>query len=134
MACVLKGHKNDIGLFKLWTSYGDKYKVWEYYTTEHYVDYPPVYLYILYTVGRIAALFGVSKDEQAYLAFIKFVPILCDAITTIFVFKCAKNKIGEKKAFTLAWISALNPAFLCNSTVWGQVDSFATLIVRLSTK
>lgn len=129
MACVFEGHKNDIALFKLWTSFGDEHKVWEYYTTEHYVDYPPVYLYILFTMGKIASILGINKDEKIYLAVIKFVPILCDALTTIFVFKFAKNKIGEKKAFTLAWISALNPAFISNSTVWGQVDSFATLIV-----
>lgn len=123
------GYIQDTGLFRLWTSYGEKYKIWEYYTTENYVDYPPVYLCILYTVGKIASLFGVESSSNLYLCFIRFVPILFDMLSSLFIFKFAKDKIGDKNAITLALLSAVNPINIFNSTVWGQVDSVVTMIL-----
>lgn len=124
-----KGYIQDTGLFRLWTSYGERYKIWEYYTTENYVDYPPVYLCVLYTVGKIASLFGVESNTNLYLCFIRFVPILFDMICSIFIFKFGKDEIGDKNAMTLALLSAVNPANIFNSTVWGQVDSVVTMIL-----
>ncbi len=124
-----KGYIQDTALFRLWTSFGEKYKIWEYYTTEHYVDYPPVYLTVLYLVGKTATLFNVDSQSALYLSFIRFVPILFDAFCSIFIFKFAKDKIADKKAMLLALLSAINPINIFNSTVWGQVDSVVTLML-----
>ena len=123
------GYIQDTGLFRLWTSFGENYKISEYYTTEHYVDYPPVYLTVLYIVGKIASLFKVYSQSDTYLCFIRFVPILFDALCSIFIFRFAKDKIGDKKAMMLALMSAINPVNIFNSTVWGQVDSVVTLML-----
>lgn len=128
-AQILPGHKQDAGLFRAWTSFGNEHHIWEFYKTDLYVDYPPVYLYILFGIGKVAKLFGVAPDSAAYLSFIKFIPILCDAITSIFIFQFARDKVGVRKAAALAFLSAINPANILNSTVWGQVDSFVTLLM-----
>ena len=42
------GYINDTKLFRLWASWGEEYHIWEYYTAGKYVDYPPVYLTVLF--------------------------------------------------------------------------------------
>lgn len=123
------GFTTDTGLFRSWTSYGEKYHIWEYYTTERYVDYPPAYLTVLFVVGKIASLFGVDSQSDLYLCFIRFVPIMFDAICSIFIFRFAKDKIGDKPAIILALLSAFNPVNIYNSTVYGQVDSIVVMLV-----
>lgn len=127
-AQIIPGHKQDSGLFQAWTSFGLEHGVSEYYTTELYVDYPPVYLTILYGVGRLAALLGIDPGTNGYLVVIKFIPILCDSLFTLLLFLLAKEKIGVRKAGALALLTALNPAMIVNSTIWGQVDSFVLLL------
>ncbi len=128
LARFLPGHKQDSGLFQAWTSFGLKHKMSEYYTTDLYVDYPPVYLCLLYGIGKIAALFGISPQSGAYTVFIKLIPILCDSVFSIFIFSFAKERTGIKKAGAIALLSAVNPAMILNSTIWGQVDSFTLLL------
>ena len=47
------GHVQDTGLFRAWASFAEDHAVREYYTTDLYVDYPPVYLYVLYALGTL---------------------------------------------------------------------------------
>jgi len=131
LAATIPGHKQDIGLFTQWAAFSESHPIWEYYTTELYVDYPPVYLYVLYLVGSLARLFRIPSDSAQYLSFIKFVPILFDAMTTIFIFRFARSRLGDKKALALAFLSAVNPMNIVNSTIWGQVDSVTTLLCVL---
>ncbi len=128
VCAILPGHKQDSGLFQAWTSFGLEHKMSEYYTTDLYVDYPPVYLSLLYGIGKIAALFGIDPGTGGYIVMIKLIPILCDSVFTVFLFLLAKEKFGLQKAGVLALLTAVNPAMILNSTIWGQVDSFVFLL------
>ncbi|MBR6728723.1 MAG: hypothetical protein IKL80_01050, partial [Clostridia bacterium] len=123
LAVLVPGHRQDIGLFRAWAAFSEEHALWEYYTTDLYVDYPPVYLYVLYGMGCIARLFGVSTSSRLFLLFVKLVPVLFDALTTVFIFRLAKESLGEKKALVLALLSAVNPINILDSTLWGQADS-----------
>ena len=125
------GHVQDTGLFRAWTAFAGDHHVWEYYTTELYVDYPPVYLYVLYGIGKLTGLLGISPDTGLYLACIRSIPILFDALTTVFVYRLAEKQVGQNKALVLAALCAVNPAHILNSTVWGQVDSVTTLLAAI---
>ncbi len=125
---TLDGHQQDTGLFRAWTSFGLEHKMNEYYKTDLYVDYPPVYLMILYGLGRIAHILGIEPHQNGYLALIKLVPILCDYVFVIFIFALAKEHMSKNKAFSLASFVLFNPSTIVNSAVWGQVDSFVLLI------
>lgn len=130
MAPLVKSYDIDINLFKKWASMGDEHHLWNYYTEESFhVDYPPLLLYVLFGVGKLAKLFGVPMQSQAYVGFVKAPAIVCDAVTTLLIFLFARDKIGEKKAAALAFLSAVNPANIVNSTIWGQVDSISAFIV-----
>ncbi len=128
---ISRGYENDFGLFRAWTSFGDTHKLSEFYTVpdEIYVDYPPVFLYVLYGMGKLASLFGIPSDSTAYMYFMRFPAIACDAATSLLIFFFARKRIGEKHAVVFALLSAINPANIINSTVWGQVDSFSTLTI-----
>ncbi len=119
----MPGHLQDTGLFRAWTAFANDHPVWEYYKTDLYVDYPPVYLYVLYLVGCLTKLLGIHPDSGLYLVFVRSIPIFFDGLTSFCIFKFSKGYIGEKKALALAILSAVNPVNILNSTLWGQVDS-----------
>ncbi len=123
------GYVSDTYNFVWWTSFGEKYHIWQYYTTDVYVDYPPAYLNVLFIMGKIAHLLGVGSDSDIYLCFVRFVPILFDLLCSIFIFRFAKGRTGGKIAVALALFSAFNPVNILNSTVWGQVDSVVVMLV-----
>lgn len=128
LAYVSPGHKQDSGLFRAWTSFGLEHNMSEYYTSDLYVDYPPVYLCLLYGIGKLAECFGVSADSRAYMLLIRLIPVLCDSVFSVFLFCLAKERVGIRKAGAVALLSALNPAMILNSAVWGQADSFVLLL------
>lgn len=127
----LPGHIQDTGLFRAWAAFGDQHAVWEYYTTDLYVDYPPVYLYVLYLIGLVAKVFGVSYDSNGFIVMVRSIPIIFDGITSLFIYRFSKGFVGEKKALLLAVLSAVNPLNILNSTLWGQIDSVTGLMVAV---
>ncbi|MBR5157144.1 MAG: glycosyltransferase family 39 protein [Clostridia bacterium] len=129
VSTIISGHKADIRLFKAWASFGNEHKMNEFYKTDLYVDYPPAYLIILYGVGKLAAFFGVDSASDAFIVWIKFIPILCDSIFSILIFYMAKDKFGLEKAGVISLMTAINPTMIINSAIWGQIDSFGFLII-----
>ncbi len=125
----MPGHIQDTGLFRAWAAFGDQHAVWEYYTTDLYVDYPPVYLYVLYLVGLIAKVLGISYDGNGFIVMVRSIPIIFDGITSLFIYRFTKEFVGERKALLLAVLSAFNPLNILNSTLWGQIDSVTGLMV-----
>ncbi len=128
---LFPGHLQDTGLFRAWTAFAENHRLREYYTSEVYVDYPPVYLYVLFTLGKLLKLLGVPAESGAYLACIRSIPILFDALTVLFVYHLTQKHLGQKKALVVAVLCALNPAKILNSTVWGQVDSVTALLAAV---
>ncbi|MBE7048810.1 MAG: phospholipid carrier-dependent glycosyltransferase [Ruminococcaceae bacterium] len=125
----MPGHIQDTGLFRAWTAFANEHSLWEYYTTELYVDYPPVYLYVLYGIGKLTKLLGIVPTSGLYIVFVRSIPILFDGLTTLCIYVMAKSVIGEKKALVIAFLSAVNPTNILNSTLWGQVDSITAFMV-----
>ncbi len=125
------GHVQDTSLFRAWTAFANDHSIREYYTTTLYVDYPPVYLYILYVIGKLTALLDVAPASPMYLVCIRSVPILFDGLSALLVYRLAEQKLGQKKALAAAFLCAVNPARILNSSVWGQVDSVTTLLTAV---
>ncbi|MBQ3553897.1 MAG: glycosyltransferase family 39 protein [Clostridia bacterium] len=128
LAAVLPGHVQDMGLFRAWAAFGENHSMSEYYTADLYVDYPPVYLMVLYALGRFGSLLGLSSDSVFYTLLVKSVPIVCDIVFAGLILVIANRQFGIKKAGILTLLCALNPATIVNSAVWGQADSFVLLI------
>ncbi len=126
------GHSSDMSLFSAWADLGRHESVKEFYGTlgaEYYVDYPPLYLYVLTAVGKLAELFHISFGSQLYTALIKFVPIMADTVTVLVVFKLANDEFGKKTAGILSLLVLFNPAYILNSVFWGQIDGLYSLMI-----
>lgn len=128
LAAALPGHIQDMGLFRAWASFGENHSMSEYYSTDLYVDYPPVYLMVLYAMGCMGSLFGVASDSLFYPVLVKLVPMVCDVLFAGLILVLANRHFGIRKAGVLTLLCALNPATIVNSAVWGQADSFVLLI------
>lgn len=95
---------------------------------EAWSDYLPGYLYVLWFLGQIKTFIPTLPNEILF----KLPSILADLATGYLIFLLAKNFIKKKTALLASVSYLFNPAVFANSTLWGQVDSFSTMLVALS--
>lgn len=126
-----------------------------YHNASPFVDYTPVYLYVLWLAGAIQHAFGLEHLTFQF-NLVTFAPaIIADLITglliyamciRVFVNKTISNKtINNKttdnktasneilvKSFLIALAYLANPGIILNSSVWGQMDAVHTLLLFLA--
>lgn len=121
----------DVNIFKYWGNQIVNGGFTETYNTlKDSIDYPPVYVYVLYMASMVKDLFaGYEYQELIYSFLIKFMPIVADCLIGLFIYKiCDKKMSASWKVFVVAaWM--LNPVVIIDSAVWGQVDSILALFV-----
>jgi Gpi18-like mannosyltransferase len=120
----IAGHPFDINLFKSWATSAANNLPGFYVNGSS--DYPPFYVFILYVIGKLAA---VSTLSPYFTLLIKFPSILADVATAYLLYKVASKYVSFEISLLIAAFYTFNPAIFINSTFWGQVDSFFTLIV-----
>ncbi|WP_282198591.1 glycosyltransferase 87 family protein [Collibacillus ludicampi] len=120
----IPGHPFDINLFKSWAISAANNLTGFYSISSS--DYPPFYIYILYMVGKLAS---VSTMSHYFTLLIKLPSILADVATAYLLYKVARKYVSFEMSLMIAAFYTFNPAIFINSTFWGQVDSFFTLIV-----
>jgi Gpi18-like mannosyltransferase len=121
------GFPMDISLFKSWATSAAQ-NLGEFYTNG-FSDYPPFYIYILFLVGKLASLPALSSY---FTLLIKLPSILADIATAYFIYRLAVKYLSLEWSLLLSAAYIFNPAVLINSTFWGQVDSFFTMVVVLA--
>jgi len=127
IACsnLIEGHPFDISLFKTWaTTAADN--LFQVYSGRGSSDYPPLYIYVLSFIGKIARLPAMNPYFNLLL---KLPSILADIAASFLIYKLADRYLSQVISILLSAFYIFNPAVLINSTLWGQVDSFFTLIV-----
>lgn len=127
-ALLIDGHPYDINVYKGWATNAAK-NFLSIYSNHSSVDYPPLYLYILFIVGKISSITVLSKYTILSL---KLPSIIADIVSGFFIYRIGKTHISKEISLVLAAFYVFNPAVLINSTIWGQVDSFFTLIIILA--
>ena len=85
------------------------------------LDYPPLYLYPLYFVGRVVSLPSVYGYPPMRMLAIKLIPCLCDSLTCVVLFAVARKK-DQLLGLLAAALWAVNPAAIFNCACWGQTD------------
>ncbi|WP_407311338.1 hypothetical protein [Desulfosporosinus sp. SB140] len=122
---LIEGHASDLSLFKSWaTSAANNFS--QFYSGQNSSDYPPLYIYVLYIVGKIGSLKALNPY---FTVLLKFPSILADMGTALLLSKLARKYLSPGLSILVAAFYIFNPAVFVNSTIWGQVDSFFTLIV-----
>lgn len=120
------GGDMDLSLFENWATTAAK-SLTGFYTNGN-SDYPPLFIYVLYLAGKVASL----PSMGSYLAlFVKVPSILADVATAYIIYRIGIRNLSPEISLLIAVFYIFNPAILINSTFWGQVDSFFTLLVVL---
>lgn len=128
LAPIVEGFPNDIGCFRSWSFHASQ-DLLNFYTGGFFCDYPPLYIYVLSFVGKIINLFNLDYSSTAALVLIKLPSIIAESVTAYLIYSEAKKNLKSEVAFILSLAYVLNPAVVLNSTIWGQVDAFFSLII-----
>lgn len=123
----LDGH-NDLNLFKSWASTAAN-ALTSVYSGGRGADYPPLYIYILAVIGKLAT---ISPFSNYYVVLLKLPAMIADVITAVLIYKISKKHFNGIIPFLLSAFYMFNPAIFIDSTFWGQVDSFFTLMIVIS--
>ena len=125
LAILINGHPFDLNTFKNWaTTVANNFS--QFYQRRNASDYPPLYIYVLFLIGKIGSLSALS---HYFTLLLKLPSIVADIATSFLIYKIAKKYLPLENSILLAAFYTFNPAVLINSTIWGQVDSFFTLII-----
>ncbi len=122
---LIEGHSSDLNLFRRWAAAAAN-NLSQFYSAKNSCDYPPLYIYVLAIIGKAANLSALSEYTTLLL---KLPSILADMITSLLIYKFAQEYLSSKRSILLSMFYIFNPAVFVNSAVWGQVDSFFTLIL-----
>ncbi len=126
---ILPGFKIDVDAWFAWAQRLNQVGLQNFYSDQIWTNYTPGYLYILYFLGWVKNLFNIN-DAQFYFI-LKLPSILAEIILGLFIYK-----IISKKSYIWAKVATasvlLNPVFIFNSAIWGQIDGFFSLILLLT--
>jgi len=125
-AVVSPGHETDMNCFRGWSELVSDGGFSAFYRSEHFTDYPPGYMYILYVLGWIKKLF--LFPDSLFSVILRLPAMLCDIFCAWLIYKIGKK---SATASALSVFYALNPAVILNSAIWGQVDSVLALVLLL---
>lgn len=132
LAPWLEGFPFDVLCFKTWSSYSADNFTGIYkavFPDNNTVDYPPLYIYVLFIIGKAAKILGIYTIPWAYVMLLKLPSILADILTTYLIYKIAIKKLQPSYSIFLSAVYLFNPTVILNSTIWGQVDSVFTLLI-----
>lgn len=124
LSAVTNGH-NDINLFRNWATAAAN-NLTQVYSSSKSVDYPPLYMYVLCLIGKIAS---ISAINPYFTLLLKLPSIIADIVTSFIIYKLGKKYLSPKISILISAFYIFNPAVFIDSAVWGQVDSFFTLII-----
>lgn len=122
---IIEGHPSDLMLFKNWAQSAAN-NLTGVYSSSRSADYPPLYMYVLWLVGKLG---GTVTLSSFYNILLKLPSIAADVVTSLIIYKLARKRLSFEISTVLSVFYLFNPAVLVNSSVWGQVDSFFTLIL-----
>ncbi|KLU65268.1 hypothetical protein DEAC_c28200 [Desulfosporosinus acididurans] len=125
LGILIAGHPFDLNLFRSWATSAAN-NLSQFYSGRNSSDYPPLYIYVLYIVGKLGSLKALNPY---FTLFLKLPSILADMGTALLLFKLSIKYLSPELSILVAALYIFNPAVFVNSTIWGQVDSFFTLIV-----
>lgn len=128
LSTVMEGYSGDMMLFNNWASSAAK-NFANFYSSANSSDYPPLYIYILFLIGKLTSISGLSLY---YSILLKLPSIIADIGTAYLIYRLAKKYISVESGLLLSVFYIFNPAVFIDSTLWGQVDSFFALLIVIS--
>ncbi|MEG2360563.1 MAG: glycosyltransferase family 39 protein [Christensenella sp.] len=131
LACSMPGYVTDMDCFKAWANGAYSGGIENFYTSDFFADYPPIYIYVLYFLGFLQNTFGLNISGQEFALLIHIPAIICDIVVAYAVYRIALQKFKPNTALLLSTLILFNPAVIFNSSIWGQIDIILTLMLVL---
>lgn len=131
LAYSTPGYATDLDCFKAWANYSYTGGLENFYTSDFFADYPPVYIYVLYFFGFLQNTFFLNLGGPEFALMIHLPAVCCDILAAYIVYRLAGKKFRPNTALLLSVLILLNPAVIFNSSIWGQVDIIITLMMIL---
>lgn len=125
MALIIEGYSSDLNLFKSWAAAASN-NLLGVYSSSKSIDYPPLYMYVLSLIGKVA---NIQALNSYYMLLLKLPSIAADIVSSLFIYKLSRKHFSQEVSMFLMAFYIFNPAVFVNSAIWGQVDSFFTLFV-----
>ncbi len=98
-----------------------------------FINYPPLYLYILFFLARIYRLFFSGPLEtQFFMMMIKTTTILIELGFSLILYRWIAKRNGQDAGRLAFGLYFLNPAVIYVSAYYGQVDAFFAGLLFLS--
>ena len=132
LALTVRGYPNDMSCFEAWADRMFQTGPFRFYVEGYFCDYPPGYMLLLWPVGALRALFGLTGDATGGWLLVKLYPIACDFLCALAFYRFAGKRLGSGAAMTLSLVFLFNPACVVDSAMWGQIDSVLTLFLVLA--
>ncbi len=132
LAFTTEGYALDIGTFKSWGYTTNTAGYSGVYEASAFLDYPPGYLYVLSFLDAVREFFKIDIMSAFYTMMLRIPSIIADLVTAFIVYKIANKKQGESFSLFCSASYLFCPAIILNSAVWGQVDSFCTMLALVS--
>lgn len=129
---VFYGHSTDITCFMAWANTLAKNGLSTFYTSGMFADYPPGYMYVLWLLGKLGELLGLSYGSSGYALLVKIPGILADLCAAYVVWRMASKRMGSRMGLMLAAAVLLNPVMAFTSGGWGQIDQILALLLLAS--
>ncbi len=118
------GFPYDIDLFRSWAMTAAQH--FSRFYQQSSSNYPPLYMYVLFAIGKMAQS---SAASPYFFTLLKLPSIFADVATSYLIYRVAIKHLPQDVCLLAAAFYVFNPAVFINSTMWGQVDSFFTLVV-----
>jgi dolichyl-phosphate-mannose-protein mannosyltransferase len=132
-APIIEGFSVDIGCFTAWSMAAAKINgISTFYTSGMFCDYPPFYILVLALVGHISNFIKAILHLDILIIMIKLPAIIADIVSSYIIYRFASKRLNPTVGLILSVLYAFNPVVFTNSTLWGQADSFFTMILLLA--
>lgn len=132
LSLTSQGHLSDLECFKAWSLNAYSVGFAEFYNGSFFVDYPPLYMYVLYLIGWLQSVFAIPYGEAGFTLLIELPAILCDMAIAYFLYRVCRRQKKTYLGVCLGLLMLFNPMSLMDSAVWGQIDSvFALMILAM---
>lgn len=126
---TIQGFKFDVDTWFGWSQRLNEVGFMNFYSDSVWTGYTPGFLYVLYFLGLIKDLFQIT-DAQFYI-FLKLPAVLAEIITALLVYWIIPIKYKLWRKIALVFI-LFNPAFIFNSSIFGQFDGLFSSILLLT--
>ena len=122
----------DALLFRIWAQTVFEKGLPAVYSPEIHAEHGPMLMYFFYVFEAISQLFNTSGGSLLHTILIKMPAMLAECSLGILIYYFSKDKIGKASAFFLSCFMFLSPAWVMDSSMWGQVDALYSLFIAIS--